>query len=180
MWEDYYDRVVRRLGLGVPIVPLDGVNRPDFAPAGEQVELKTNKANNLFQPGDALVITVVNRSARDQYIELVGTSVRGRKVVLVGSGTVVKAGEEYQWPARGQTIKIQPQLGKEQITLYASPIRFAPGQLLRISKKDADAGRVVIDRYVHSFYTMERDGQRFKLPYDPAQVVKKTIEIETR
>src|SRR5262249_42402509 len=32
MWEDYYDQVVRQLGLGVPLVPLDGVTRPDIVP----------------------------------------------------------------------------------------------------------------------------------------------------
>jgi len=176
MWEDYYDRVVRHMGLGVPIVPLDGLTRPDYSPPGDHVELKTNKANNLFQPGDELIIKVVNRSARDIYIELIATSVRGRKVVLVPANTVVKAGQEYATAA----FKIQPQLGKEQITLFASPQRIAPGQILSIPQKDYDAGRVVVDRYVHPFYQVERDGQGFKLAYDPGRIAKKTIDVETR
>lgn len=180
MWEDYYDRVVRQLGLGIPIVPLDGVNRLDYAPAGDDIELKTNKGNNLFQPGDSMHVKVVNRSPRDVYIELVGTSVRGRKVVLAPAGIVVKAGQEYQWPGPGQSIKIQPQLGKEQITLFASPVRFPAGQILRVSKRDLDAGRIVVDRFVHPFYQMDREGQHYKLPYDPGHIVKKTIEVETR
>lgn len=180
MWEDYYDRVVRQLGLGLPIVPLDGVIRLDYTPPAEHVELKTNKANNVFQPGDDLVVKVVNRSSRDMYIELVGTSVRGRKVVLAPATTVVKAGQEYEWPPKGQAIKIQPQLGKEQITLFASPQRFAPGQILSVPKKEYEAGRIVLDRYVHPFYQAERDGQRYKLPYDPGLILKKTIELETR
>src|SRR5262249_35848968 len=33
MWEDYYDQVVRQLGLGIPVVPLDGVTRKEVKPA---------------------------------------------------------------------------------------------------------------------------------------------------
>jgi mono/diheme cytochrome c family protein/cytochrome c553 len=176
MWEDYYDRVVRHLGLGLPIVPLDGLTRLDYTPLGDFVDLKTNKPGNLFRPGDEAVIKVVNRSARDIYVELVVTDVHGFKVVLVPATTVVKAGQEYATAP----IKIQPQLGKEQITLFASPVRFAPGYILRVPKKEYDAGRIVVDRYVHPFYQVERNGQGFKLAYDPGRIAKKTIDIETR
>jgi serine/threonine-protein kinase len=174
MWEDYYDQVVRQIGLGVPVVPLDGLTRRDYAPnpAPILVELKTNKKNNVFEPGDELVILVTNRSDRELFIELIGTSVRGEKVIAVPAGTRVRAGETYRHPPEGKVLRIRGGLGKEQITLFASATRFPAGELLR--------GRGVADRVVHPFYELEqRDGRR-RVRFDPARVVKKTIEIETR
>lgn len=174
-WEDYYDQVLRGLGLGVPVVPLDGESRRDF-PAGAApftVELKTNKANNLFEPGDELVITVVNSSSRPLYIELIGTSSRGRKVVLASSDTVVAASQSYHYPPPGQApIRIRGGLGKEQITLFASDRPFPAGVLLR--------GEGAADRVVHPFYQLERHGGRLRLGSEPEPLVKKTIDIETR
>jgi hypothetical protein len=64
-WEDNYDQAVRALGLGTPLVAIDGVLRRDHAagPLGAEVELKTNKPNNLFEPGQELVINVTRWSS---------------------------------------------------------------------------------------------------------------------
>jgi serine/threonine-protein kinase len=169
MWEDYYDLVIRRLGLGIPLVPIDGVTRREFTPhqAHLDVDLKTNRPNNVFAPGDELEVLVVNRAAKDVYIELVGTSVRGHKVVLAPAGTVVRAGTTYRWGP----FKVQPRLGKEQVTVYASDADFPAGFLLR--------GEGITDRFVHLFYRYGR-GKRATLDNDPSRLLKKTIEFETR
>jgi mono/diheme cytochrome c family protein len=174
MWEDYYDQVVRHLGLGVPVVPLDGLTRTDYQlpPPRFQVELKTSKKNNVFEPGDVLVIFVNNPSDRDLFIELIGTSARGQKVVLAPAGTCVKARQQFRHPSGDQVIRIQGGLGKEQITLFACDTPFPAGELLR--------GKGVADRFVHPFYQWRRDGKRLELPFDPSRMVKKTLEIETR
>ena len=102
MWEDYYDQVVRQLGMGVPVVPLDGLSRRDFAAlAGLEVELKTNKKNNVFAPGDELVIFATNKSPQDIHIELIGSSARGRKVILTPAVTLVKPGQQFRFPSQG-------------------------------------------------------------------------------
>ena len=173
LWEDYYDQVVRQMGLGIPVVPLDGQIRQDYpseTPAFE-VELKTNKKNNLFAPGDDLTITVANKSNKDLHIELIGTSAKGRKVLLAPAVTLVKAGAEFRFPSEG-AIKIQPSLGKESITLFACDVPFPAGELLR--------GKNLADRVVHPFYALESKGGEFKLAFDPARIVKRTIEIDTR
>jgi hypothetical protein len=174
MWEDYYDQVVRQLGLGVPVVPVDGLTRRDFQaiPAPFEVELRTNKKNNLFEPGDELVILVTNRSARDIHVELIGSSARGQKTVLVPSSTLVRAGQEVRYPPEGQGIRIRGGLGKEQVTLFAGEAEFPAGEVLR--------GQGVTDRVVHPFYGLDRTGRRVRLSFDPARLVKKTIDIETR
>jgi serine/threonine-protein kinase len=160
MWEDYYDRVVRQLGLGIPVVPLDGVIRRDY-PADSppfDVELSTNKKNNIFAPGDELTIFVTNRSNAALRIELVGPSAQGQKVVLAPASTTVAAGGQFRFPPQG-TIKIQGGQGAEQITLLASDQEFPAGQLLR--------GEGVTDRLVRPFF-------------DTARMVKRTLVIETR
>lgn len=174
MWEDYYDQVVRSLGLGIPVVPLDGLTRRDFQPGSHvvNVELSTSKKNNVFAPGDELVIFVTNRSGQPLFVELIGSSAQGNKIVLVPSTTQVRGGEQLRYPPSG-SLKVQAALGKEQITLFASDRHFPAGQLLR--------GKGVVDRVIHDFYELHPGGGRRKLAFDPAvRLVKKTIEIETR
>ena len=62
-------------------------------------------------------------------VELIGTSIRGEKVILVPSTTVVRAGQTYKYPPEGNIV--QPELGKELITLFASDQPFPGGEVLR-------------------------------------------------
>jgi serine/threonine-protein kinase len=172
-WEDYFGATVRGLGLGVPVEPIDGLLRRDY-PAGPSpldVEFKTNKPNNQFEPGDELVVQVKNNFGRPIYVELIGTSTRGKKTILAPATTIVKPGETYRYPPNGG-LKIRGDLGKEQVTLFACDEPFSPGVLLR--------GDRLTDRVVHSFYRYERLNGRLKLMDLPARLIKRTIEIETK
>jgi serine/threonine-protein kinase len=169
-WEDNYDQAVRGLGLGTPLVAIDGVLRRDH-PAGAlgaEVELKTNKPNNLFEPGDELVVSVTNKSARPVHVELVGTSSRGRKVLLTPKAVVVKPGETFKL----DPVQVRAGVGREQLTLLASAEPLPPAEVLR--------GNGVTDRVVHRFYKLTSESARPRLTADAAAVVKKTIDIETR
>ncbi len=172
-WEEYYDQAVRGLGLGIPIVPVDGLSRRDF-PAGAApfaVELATNKKNNIFEPGDGLVIAVTNKSQRALHIELVGTSAKGKKVALTEKGLKLAAGQTFRFPPEG-SIEIRGGLGKEQITLLASDEPLPEPTLLR--------GSNVTDRVMHGFQRLERKDGRMMVVGDVSRVVKKTVEIETK
>jgi serine/threonine-protein kinase len=176
-WEDYFDQVVSALGLGQPLPALDAQTRANF-PAGKvqlPVDLKSNHKNNLFTPGDALFFQVVNRSEKPVYIELIGTGTRGEKVVLTPANLTVAPGTTYRFPTEG-TIKVQGGLGKELVTLYASPEAFTAGELIRFEPRE---GYAVADRVVHSFDRLEQQGGRWRV-VRPAVVIKKTLEIETR
>jgi len=169
-WEDNYDQAVRALGLGTPLVAIDGVLRRDHS-AGTfavEIELKSNKPNNLFEPGDELVVSVTNKSARPVHIELVGTSSRGRKVLLTPKPVVVKPGETFKL----DPVKVRAGVGREQVTLLASTDPLPTPELLR--------GNGVTDRVVHRFYKLTTEAGRSRLTEDAAVVVKKTIDIETR
>ena len=78
---------------------------------------------------------------------------------------MLKAGESFRFPSEG-AIRIQGGLGKEQITVFASDAAFPAGELLR--------GKDAVDRVVHP----DDDGHH--RGYDPARILKKTIQIETR
>jgi serine/threonine-protein kinase len=172
-WESAYHEVVRRLGLGIPVIPIDGLIQRDFRPDQPEIDvvLKTNKPNNTFAPGDTMVIIAVNRSSKPVHIELIGTSAQGKKTLLTPGTTEIAPGKEFRFPSQG-AIRIQPVIGKEQITALVSDSTFPPGVLLR--------GRDVADRFVHSFYTLQSRDQREALQFDPARLLKKTILIETR
>lgn len=173
MWEDYYDQIVRRLGLGIPIVPLDGLGRPGYAPGDSKLKvlIKTNRPHNVFSPGDEMFLTVTNESQGKVFVELIGTSALGRKVILVPATTEIAPGNSFRFPSQG-AITIQPTVGKEQITLFASTAAFPAGEVLR--------GKNVIDRVVHNLYSFERKDARNRIGFDPVNVIKQTIEIETR
>jgi hypothetical protein len=152
------------------MVAIDGVLRRDH-PAGTlaaDVELRTNKPNNLFEPGNELVVSVTNKSARPVHIELVGVSSRGRMVQLTPKPVVVKPGETFKL----DPVTIKPGVGKEQVTLLASADPLPTPELLR--------GNGVTDRVVHRFYKLTTEAGRSRLTADAAAVVKKTIDIETR
>jgi hypothetical protein len=174
-WEEYFDQAVRGLGLGTPIVPLDGTIRRDFPAANApfEVELKTNKKNNIFEPGDTLTVTITNKSEKTLFVELIGTSAKGKKVLLVTSKTKLEPGKSLQFPEAGKpAITIRGGLGKEQITLFASDVEFPGGHILR--------GKDVTDRLVHTFQTLEKKDGRTVVVGDPSRLVKRTLEIETR
>jgi hypothetical protein len=173
MWEDYFDQVVRGLGIGVPVVPIDGLARGDYpatTPAFK-IGLSTNRSNNVFAPGDQMAVFITNRSNTELHIELIGTSASGRKVVLVPSSTVLAPGQQFRFPEEG-TIKIESGVGKEFLTVFASDAEFPAGEVLRA--KD------VFDRVVHRFYTLEQSNGRIRVGFDPSRLIKRTIEIETR
>jgi serine/threonine-protein kinase len=183
MWDDYFDQVVRMQGLGTPVVPLDSQVRAEYAPTPAPFTVqfqvgKIDKADKLvqkagsgtFEVGEKLVFFI--KPSRDVHVELVTTSVKGRRNVWVPP-TLVKAGQEFRFPPAGQAIEVGGQLGKEQYTLFAAPEKFPAGEVLR--------GTGVTDRVLHPFYELRRDSNdRIRPTFDPAAMVKKTIEIETR
>jgi mono/diheme cytochrome c family protein len=173
MWEDSFHEVVKGLGLGIPVVSLDGLTRLNFPPDDPalDVQLTTNRQGNVFTAGDELVLTVTNKSRSDLYIELVGTSDKGEKVVLVPATTIVKAGDKFRFPKVGG-ITVRKGAGKEQVTLFACDQVFPAGEVLR--------GYGTTDRLFHRFYRLKVIGGRPQLEFDPTKMVKRTLEIETK
>jgi mono/diheme cytochrome c family protein len=173
-WQANYERVVRKLRLAVPLVPLDGLTVPEYSPDAKapfDVEIKTNQTGNIFKANEEIVIFV--KPSKDVFIEVISTTARGRKVVLAPATTKVKAGAQFRFPAEGKTLKVKAGAGKEQITVFASLLPFKDGELLR--------GDNVDDRVVHRF-GVRSSGQQIEMEYspNPFQVVKKTMTFEAR
>jgi len=161
-WEDYFDQIVRELGLGEPVVPLDAVSRFDYAPLGHgpDVQISTTRGSRVFSAGDEIAISVSNTGKLPIFIELVGTGTKGEKVVLIPSGTPLLAGQSLRFPEQN-TITVKPSLGQELITVFASETEFASGTLYR--------GKNRADRYVHDQTTKQL-----------SPIIKKSLVIETR
>ncbi|MCA9049452.1 MAG: hypothetical protein KDA89_12035 [Planctomycetaceae bacterium] len=171
-WEDYFDRVARQLGTGVPVVPVDGLTRPDHLADGglaTTLSISTNKHSNVFSPGEEMVITIRNDSSEDVFMELIGTSARGSIAVLTETVQKLSRGDSFRFPQTG-TITIQPQLGTEFITVFAAPQQFRSGTIIR--------GNNAADRFLHDFSSFSPESATVN--NDPAKLIKKTLRIETR
>ncbi len=161
-WEDYFDQIVRELGLGEAIVSLNANTRHDYAPLGHgpDIKISTTKNSRTFSAGDQIAVIVTNQGKAEVCVELIGTGTKGEKVVLIPAGLRLSPGSSVRFPKNG-TITVKPSLGHELITVYASESEFAPGTLYR--------GKHMADRYVH-----ELDFQR------TSPIVKRSLVIETR
>ncbi len=173
MWEDYFDHIVRALGIGVPVLPIDGNNRPDYLPSDSPLDvvISTDKKNNVFAPGDELVIFVENKGRGTVFVELIGTGTKGEKIVLVPAGNKIDPGKKLRFPEKG-SLKVQAALGRELITVFASDKDFPTGKILRATNID--------DRIVHPFYRMTISNGAAKVLDDAITMIKRTIAIETR
>lgn len=116
-----------------------------------------------------MIVTLQNDTTHDLFFELVGTSARGRKVALTDGVQRLRQGQSCRLPETG-SITIQPQLGDEFITVFASREEFSPGVVLR--------GQGVLDRFVHPFYAYDRHSGR--VAHDAGSLIKKTLRIQTR
>jgi hypothetical protein len=161
-WEDYFDQIVRELGLGEALVPLDAVSRFDYAPVGHgpAIDISTTRGSRVFSAGDEIAIVVANKGKSSVFIELVGTGTKGEKVVLVKSGTKLEAGSSLRFPEQ-KTIRVKASLGQELITVFASEVEFSGGTLYR--------GKNTADRFVHNLQEQTTN-----------PIIKKSLVIETR
>ncbi len=155
------------------LFPLDGNTRLSYQPSDSQlgIKLSTDKKNNIFSPGEQLVIFVENTSRSTLFIELVGTGTNGEKIILVPAGTKLEPGKKLRFPESG-AIAVKANIGKELITVYASDKQFPAGKIIRGPHMD--------DRIVHGFYQSQVKDGMTKILLDARSIVKQTIAIETR
>lgn len=169
-WEDNFDAAATLLGKGTPVVAIDGNLRKEYVPTPELdgVELRTNKINGFFEPGDQLRITVENNSGNTIYFEVYGTSIEDKKVRITKGVESLEPAKSFAFPeSDGEFIEVRGGLGGEEIMMFASTQAFSPGQIFR--------GKNVADRVVHRFFDKTDERRR-----DASDIVKKTILIETK
>ncbi|MFN3150338.1 c-type cytochrome domain-containing protein [Bremerella sp.] len=172
MWEDFYDQVITGMGIGIPVISMDGVTRPDYLPPTSTVDVRvsTSRRNNIFSPGDELAIFVENRGSQPVFIEMLGRSFSGKLATILPAGTKLDAGEKRRFPEEGN-LKVKPALGSEQIIVYAGEKEFPCATIVR--------GDNVADRIVHPFYQIAGEA-RPTFDHDPRGLIKRTLTIETR
>jgi mono/diheme cytochrome c family protein len=172
-FEENFDAIVRHLGLGVPIVPLDGNRLHEYTTAkSRDIVLATNKTNRFFEPGDELRILVKNSSGVIQHIELFGRGVQGEIVSLTDGVQSLAAGRTFTFPSLDQdAIEVRGGLGQETILLFHSRKSFPPAVVV--------SGKSMDDRLVHPFYQTD-DSSSSTTDDEAASITKQTLVIETR
>jgi hypothetical protein len=199
-WEENFDQVVRQMGLGKPIVPVDAVTRSESQPATAiplEVTLnspgkdaknklqvvvinKTDPKRSVLAVKDRVEIQAINNTGRDVFLEVCIHSFQGSKAIFKTGRIEVKAGQKGRIPQDAKKfIIIEPGVGSEQWVVYASDTEFPPGEVLRVPEDGEQRGEVVADRIVHPFYELKK-GEGLKVRGDPSRMVKRTLDLETR
>ncbi len=161
----------------IAVLPLDSVSRRDFAqPFNVEFDLVSeakDRPTQRFTLGEKFYFYV--QPAREVSIEIIWKDIAGKRVrinlreqdsrVLAEKdkyfGTRDRQDNEIPYTMTGNTP------GKEYITIFASEQPFPQGEVLK-TKHFLD------ERVIHPFYPLSR----MKTDFDPAKIVKKTIEID--
>jgi serine/threonine-protein kinase len=177
---------------GPSVLPLDGLAYPQYEPlAGPlpvtlvAVNHQTGRPATVFHPRDELQVLVTNRGPKAVYFELVNTLMDGRRFVQVPVRRL-GPGEQYCYPrdTKGkhrEFFKLDENLGTDRYTVYASEEQFPPGKRLRVKVRGEDlTDRVIADRVVHPFYELAPDRKSILTRFNPARLVKMTIDVQTK
>jgi serine/threonine-protein kinase len=144
LWEDCFPQMLIHTGLGQPVFALDGVIRTDLEgdiPPGT-LFVRTNRRANVFSPGDEIEIVIENRGRETAFVEVLGVGTRGEVArvlpgAAVAEAVAIQAGDELRLGGS----RVKPQLGREQLVLFAARQPFMSAQILR--------GGVHGDRFIH-------------------------------
>lgn len=195
-FEDYYDQLTTGLQLGYPIIPIDGLTRPDYAVSVlvdkdgrffrrdlKDVIVKVvddkGKPQKTFKPGDKYRLVIDNKSQYDVYCELVSSDIRGEKKIVMPCTTVVRKGTKLTFPPEGKPAgTVDPLKGREDLSMYYSNYKFPPGRVYRLNQVYRNQYKWVADRVVHPFYNDVGPGQYYPA-FDPRYMCKKTISVIT-
>ena len=173
-----------------PMPPLDasGPLQVEDKDAGVSFDVATinvtaNKSATRFVGGDKMAIVVKNTGQKPMYFEVFMTNEFGdmRRLTFAEEGSRLglrKPGEEYRFDFGGEAIEAPKpgELTKQRVIVYAAADKFPPGVLLNTPDK-REPGYNVSGRVVHPLYQI--DGKKIVVGFDPAKIVRKTIEFET-
>src|SRR5262249_41545980 len=106
VWEREFGRVVKHLGLGIPVAPLDALSRPNMEPESSVPALKfytaapknTDVEKAVFKPGEEMIVVVTNQTDKDILLELIATEKNGKKILLTPQPIRVGANQRYRFP----------------------------------------------------------------------------------
>jgi serine/threonine-protein kinase len=175
-WEDLFDQAAEALNRGIPVVPVDGLTRPEYQRPDAKATFVPTASRRTLKEGDVLVLSIKNTSEVPIFVEAVATGTKGRKAFLTADVTSIAAGATLK-----KAFKIDAVTGKEAITVYGCDRKFEKGEILAYPRADVQRGFDMTDRLVHrQFYRLPENGGRLRPEFDATRVVKKTIEIETQ
>lgn len=176
-WEARYPALVRLLGLGVPVVPIDGleVAFPLAGPLGVRVRTKdegSGKDLKAFKPGMKLALLI--QPTADAICEVVVRHRKGRMGVMHGPDLFARHVEKYLPKKREDAWDLGADEDEAEVIVFAIPddgkTKLPAGARLR------EGGEVIRDRIVHDWYKLSEDGKSFTGP--PAdRILRTSVQI---
>jgi hypothetical protein len=164
-WDTYFPVAVRHLGIGTLLAPIDAVTSPaNERDSPVDVDLKTDRANNVFPPKSEVRITVQNKTKEVLYFELSAAKKNVKGVLYPPE--IVAPGQP-----RIRHLDTTAEESKEAVSVLACATKFPPGEVVKANN---------VFRIVHPFYQIQVVGPDIAVLNDPGYWVKKTIEIETK
>jgi hypothetical protein len=163
----------------IAVLPLDSVTKknppPPFTVEFDLYDVKLKRVKARFMPGDEFYFYI--QPARSVNIEVNWKNATGKRSMMnfsPGDSFIPAEKDKYIGlkDAKGNAIpyKVGEGVpGKEYLTIFASEKPFPPGELLKTSEH-------LDERVIHRFYLLP--GEKSEFDFDPAKIVKKTIEIE--
>jgi hypothetical protein len=171
-FEKHFPEIVRQMGLGAPVVPLDAETNPNYEPLQRPFRMTVkagSKADNVAKTGDDLQVFLL--TDKDVFVEVIYTTADGKPTIVTPAGTRVKANETFRAPISG--VKVSAKAAKEQITVLASEVAFSGGEVLN--------GFGVPNRVIHRSGIQQENGRMvIETGPDPFRSVKKTVTLEVR
>jgi hypothetical protein len=136
----------------------------------ETIDFSLNMPKSRFAPNQRFRLRIT--AEEPMYYQLLWVDSTGK----VDTRTNVEAYD----PAKGAKDIILPvegglgdELGKERLTVFASPRPFAAGEAWRARHETKS-----IERFVHPFFAMKKRGEVFAPEMDDAKITRRTVYIE--
>jgi len=177
-WEAYFDHVVRVLGTGEPMVPLDGMGLPNYQPFGSRIDYDVKTDRKLYRESDVCKISIKNKGKAPIYVEMIALRPSGQMKQLTREPMLIDPGEEVKG-----SCPIGAGGGKASVIVYACEKKFECGELYTMPRdKDGYYGKGMVDRVIHrQFYRLPADKPDADRPeFDAGMMSKKTIEFATQ
>jgi hypothetical protein len=185
-WEKHFPHLIERLGLGTPILPLDGLTVPKRLPGYarltvEVIDFKTKKPTKpAFRSGDHIAFQV--ETGRDVILELVYKSNDGTQVPLAFGERPAGRTEPISNNGKGWKLDEQ-ETGTDEIVAFAFPQRsLASGEKSYprgIRLRAINKYKGVLDRFLHPLHLFSADGKGFQEPATE-WMIKVTASFEIR
>ena len=202
-WQSRFPAVARALGLGTPLLPLDGLTSPDLSsdPAfgvkawtiRYELAVKDKKGKLLkpARPGERASrfkarkdpaapalegLALIVEPSADAVLELALRDHKAQTDSMLAPKPV-PGGKAFPFDNKGQGWEVMPPASQDDWLVFAAKGDSRPALPPGVVHRPREAKGTVRDRFVHPFYKLAEDGAGFARPL--GAVAKATVRCKT-